>query len=201
MGSTDEQDVASNATEQSSVSGPIEIRGSQPDTSPGNSGEPRVDGEEQGATMGEALAQESESSTTDAVLEIEVDEEPASVPSKADPGQANVPAPAGIPRSPAASEVVQKVMSSDGTGPDNEKTGTKRPASIAELHEEGPEQDVANHADADVTEMSAGLLEGGHPWQPGRPCPTSRGHSTSRQSTKTKQVVAGHVCLCASYTQ
>ena len=163
MGSTDEQDVASNAIEQSSVSGPIEIRGSQPDTSPGNSGEPRVDGEEQGVTMGEELAQESESSTTDAVLEIEVDEETASVPSKADPGQANVPAPAGIPRSPAASEVVQKVMSSDGTGPDNEKTGTKRPASIADLHEEGPEQDVANHADADVTEMSAGLREGGHP--------------------------------------
>ena len=163
VGSTDEEDVASNATEQSSASGPIEIVGSQsakePDTSPVNSGEPRVDGEEQGATMGEELAQETESSTTDAVLEIEVDEETASVPSKADPVQANVPASAGIPRSTSASEVVQKVMSSDGTGPDNEKTGTKRPASIADLHEEGPAQDGANNADADVTEMSAGVLE------------------------------------------
>ena len=173
VGSTEEEDDASNATEQSRFSGPIEIVGSpsakEPDTSPEIDAEPEVDGEAQGAPMGEERAQETESSTTDAVLEIDVDEEAAPAPSEADPVQARVPTSACIPGSKSAGEVVQNAMHSDGIGPNSEKTGTKRPASIADLHGEDSPQAEADNADADEAAMTAVAMEGGHPCG----CPTA----------------------------
>ena len=117
---------------------------------------------------GAEQATESESSTSDAVIEIDVDEEAA-------PSHATHP-PKGTRKSPLAQDApcmpprggvcTIATPSPSGTPTDTEKTGMKRPASLASLRDEGQRRAPPSSSVASSSEVKS---EGGHP----RGCPSA----------------------------
>ena len=117
---------------------------------------------------GAEQATETESSTSDAIIEIDVDEE-------AVPAQAEYPAKetGEAPRAPEAPWETPMRGADAITTPspcvapaDTEKTGVKRPASLASLHDEGQRRAPPSSSVASSSEVKT---EGGHP----RGCPSA----------------------------